>query len=328
MPFKNTQKYIKTCIESILIQSHRNFELLAVDDHSSDDSYKIISEFAKLDPRIKVFKNPSKGILPGLDYVYSQKSGSYITRMDSDDIMPQNKLTELKNILDSSKVPTVATGLVQYFCDENKIGLGFVRYQNWLNEISKKSSHYQDIYTECPVASPCWMMYSKDYDSIGAYQIKTYPEDYDLFYRWYQAKFEIKASQKILHLWRDHQTRASRNDPNYLDQCFFTIKIKYFKKFHYKRERPLVVWGAGPKGKKLIKELQKQNLQPQWICENPKKVGQTIYDIQLKDINFILSLTKPIILLAVSQKNSLNLMYKQLENFHLKANEDFFNFVI
>jgi glycosyltransferase involved in cell wall biosynthesis len=328
MPFKNTAKYLKVCIESIINQSHSNFELLAVDDHSTDNSLELVRSFAAIDPRIQVFTNPGHGILQGLDFIYSKCTGNYITRMDSDDLMPPNKLQELKSILDESSCKTVATGFVEYFCDEHEVYDGFIRYQNWLNLLSKESQHYQDIYTECPVASPCWMMYKSAYDSIGAYNTHNYPEDYDLFYRWYEAGFQIKASNQVLHLWRDHIARASRTDPNYLDQCFFSIKLKYFKKLHYKKNLPLVVWGAGPKGKKLIKELQKQGFSPHWICENQKKVGQNIYGIQLQDIKYLKALTNPMVLLAVSQKNSLQSIYQTLNSYKLEINKDFFNFVI
>ncbi|MCJ8347334.1 glycosyltransferase [bacterium] len=328
MPFQNTEKYLEECIESILAQSYENFELLAVDDHSLDNSYQIVSDFAIKDPRVKVFKNPERGILTGLRYLYSQKTGHYITRMDSDDIMPKNKLLELKQILDQSQSPTVATGFVKYFCQENQITPGFVRYEKWLNQMSKNSSHYDNIYTECPVASPCWMMFCDDYEKIGDYKVQTYPEDYDLFYRWYEAGFKIQASQNILHLWRDHQSRASRNDPNYLDQCFFPLKVKYLQKFQDLKNSDLVVWGAGPKGKKLVKELQKQGFQPQWVCQNPKKIGQNIYDIELRSIDYLSELKKPIVLLAVSQQNALFEIHQQLDQLQLKSNKDFFNFII
>ncbi|MCO4783023.1 MAG: glycosyltransferase family 2 protein [Candidatus Cloacimonetes bacterium] len=328
MPFKNTSQYLRACIESITNQNHINFELLAVDDHSTDNSFDLVASYAAKDSRVKVFKNPGRGILQGLDYIYSKCTGNFITRMDSDDLMPANKLFELKSILESSTEKTVATGLVKYFCDEHDVFDGFTRYQNWLNDLSKTSTHYQDIYTECPVASPCWMMYKADYDSIGAYSVHHYPEDYDLFYRWYEAGFKIKASHQILHLWRDHSTRASRTDPNYLDQCFFKIKLNYFKKLHYCDQSPLVVWGAGPKGKKLVKELQSQGFSLRWICDNPKKIGQNIYGIQLENIEVLSEINKPTILLAVSQKHSKTGINNTLDRYNLEINKDFFNFVI
>lgn len=319
---------MKACIESIINQTHSNFELLAVDDHSTDNSYDIVSKFAETDSRIQVFKNPGNGILQGLQFIYSKCSGHYITRMDSDDLMPKIKLEELKSIIDNSSHKTVATGHVKYFCDEHEVYDGFIRYQNWLNDLSNHSTHFENIYTECPVASPCWMMLKAEYDAIGGYDIHTYPEDYDLFYRWYEAGYAINASKKILHLWRDHSTRASRTDPNYLDQCFFHIKLKYFKKLHYRADNSIVVWGAGPKGKKLIRELQSQGFSPRWICDNPNKIGQDIYGIKLENISVLTQFKDPVILLAVSQKNSLESIYQTLFSYKLKINKNFFNFVI
>ena len=86
-PFKNTAHYLSECVYSILNQSYTHWELLIVDDGSSDNSYDIVNAFAEKDNRIKLFKNQGSGIIDALQLAFNNSRGNYITRMDSDDIM-------------------------------------------------------------------------------------------------------------------------------------------------------------------------------------------------------------------------------------------------
>ena len=111
-PFKNTAKYLNDCLNSIINQTHTNWELLIVDDTSTDNSYNIVLEFSKKDTRIKLFKNNGSGIIDALKTAYNNSNGEFITRMDSDDIMPTNKLEIMAKSLIEKGKGHVALGLV------------------------------------------------------------------------------------------------------------------------------------------------------------------------------------------------------------------------
>ena len=96
IPFKNTAKYLEDCLESILKQTLTSWEVLIVDDKSTDSSRGIVETYAKNDSRIKLFNNTGQGIIDALRTAYINASGAFITRMDSDDIMVENKLMNLK----------------------------------------------------------------------------------------------------------------------------------------------------------------------------------------------------------------------------------------
>jgi len=87
IPFKNTAHFLPECLDSILQQSYSDWEIVAIDDHSTDASNKLLHSYAGRDPRIKVFKNDGTGIIPALQKAYALSKGEFITRMDSDDIM-------------------------------------------------------------------------------------------------------------------------------------------------------------------------------------------------------------------------------------------------
>ena len=87
VPFKNTADYLEDCLESILKQTLTNWELLIVDDGSTDESQKLVQKYANKDSRIQLFKNDGNGIIEALRTAYRHAKGTYVTRMDSDDIM-------------------------------------------------------------------------------------------------------------------------------------------------------------------------------------------------------------------------------------------------
>ena len=79
MPVKNTENYLEECLNSILIQNEQNWELIVVDDFSTDKSWQILNDFAKKDARIKVFKNKNSGIIGALQLALMKSSGEMIT---------------------------------------------------------------------------------------------------------------------------------------------------------------------------------------------------------------------------------------------------------
>jgi glycosyltransferase involved in cell wall biosynthesis len=115
MPVKNAMPYLKTCIDSILQQNYAHWEIIAVNDSSTDESATVLQEFANQDARISVYENSGNGIIDALKLAYSKSSGTFITRMDADDLMTFDKLTILANQLMQFGPGHLAIGQVKYF---------------------------------------------------------------------------------------------------------------------------------------------------------------------------------------------------------------------
>ena len=303
MPVRNAAVYLPECIESIIAQSHSDWELIAVDDHSADGSYAILKNYAGSEKRIRVIKNQGRGITPALISGYNLARGSYVSRMDADDKMPIDKLLTLKNALDLDGQGHVATGLVLYFADY-PLGDGFKNYELWLNSLTRRNNNLTEIYKECPIASPNWLMYRTDFDKCGAFHSDSYPEDYDLVFRMRAAGMQVTGVPQLTHKWRDSKNRASRTDDNYADNRFSTMKVKYFLQQDYSAEETLVLWGAGPKGKALAKELTNNDINFSWISNNTKKIGHNIYGTVVAPISNLRQLGNCQIIIAVSQQGA------------------------
>jgi len=115
-PMYNNGKYKKHCIKaikSVLQQTHSNWEMIIIDDHSTDGTYEYVTNYVnKLNTnKIKIIRNSvNKGCYVSLNEGIINSSGDYITRLDSDDSFVKNKLELQVNLLDKNK------HIVSVFC--------------------------------------------------------------------------------------------------------------------------------------------------------------------------------------------------------------------
>jgi len=98
MPVFNCETFLGEALESILRQSYSNFEVIVVDDCSTDGTRFILESYQEKDTRIKVFRNRRNlGVGASLNRAISQASGTYLARADADDVMdPARIVTELE----------------------------------------------------------------------------------------------------------------------------------------------------------------------------------------------------------------------------------------
>ncbi|PTY05449.1 hypothetical protein DB347_13795 [Opitutaceae bacterium EW11] len=91
MPVYNAERYLREAVDSILAQSLRDFELIAVDDGSKDRSKTVLDDYASRDPRVRVISRPNTGIVGALNDGLDAARGELIARMDSDDWVTPNR---------------------------------------------------------------------------------------------------------------------------------------------------------------------------------------------------------------------------------------------
>ena len=134
LPFKNEEVFLAECIDSILNQTFPNWELILVDDNSTDKSPEIAEHYSLLDNRIRVFNNPKSGVITALQHGFNQSTGNLISRMDGDDIKTTDNLEQLYHAVSPG---TLAVGQVQYFRSDG-LGAGYTQYQDWINRCTQE----------------------------------------------------------------------------------------------------------------------------------------------------------------------------------------------
>lgn len=121
VPVYNCEKYISNCINSILEQSFKDFELILVDDGSSDRSFEICESFAKKDNRVRAIHQPNSGVSRARNRGLDEAKGEYIGFVDGDDCVDKEMYKRLyKNLADNNADISIC-GIVNYFLKKNGI---------------------------------------------------------------------------------------------------------------------------------------------------------------------------------------------------------------
>lgn len=103
MPVYNSEKYVSEAIESVCHQNYKNWELLIVNDGSTDLSAEIIERYAKKDSRITVFHKRNEGVSNARNFALGKISGDYVTFIDSDDVYHMDRLEKMVQVFEKHR---------------------------------------------------------------------------------------------------------------------------------------------------------------------------------------------------------------------------------
>ena len=300
LPYKNTAPFFDECLQSIVSQSYKNFELILVNDNSTDQSKSIAEKFQINDDRLILIENKGSGIIDALITGSKIAKGQFITRMDSDDVMRKDKLELMRKTLINLGPNHVCVGGVSYFATNKELENGYIKYAQWINNLTFNENNYSQIFKECTIPSPCWMIFHSDFLKINRFDDLNYPEDYDFAFKLWKNNIQPIGVKEKIHFWRDHPYRTSRTNSTYDFKNFNQIKIKYLLENELKEDERLIIWGAGKKGKKLVNELLKKTIELDWITENSNKIEQNIYGLILKEIGLLNQKHKKLVIISIS----------------------------
>ena len=203
IPVYNGAKYIYEAIDSILCQTYTDFEVVIIDDASTDNTLNIINEF-KYNKIILKMNDSNIGQAESENIGLNIASGEYIARLDQDDMMVNNRLEKQVQFLDNHE--EVAAVGSQYWCI-NSIGKT-IRRLRW--PIGLENNLFSVISGHVPVGDPGVMYRNEVVQNIRGYnQIYEPAEDYDLWLRLYLNGYECDNLDEYLTLYRSHSEQTS-----------------------------------------------------------------------------------------------------------------------
>ncbi|MBR5904527.1 MAG: glycosyltransferase [Alphaproteobacteria bacterium] len=195
MPAYNSEKTVAESIESILNQTFKDFEFIIINDGSTDNTAKIVKEYAKKDKRIKFIDNKkNQGLVPVLNQGLDLCSCEYIARMDSDDISLPKRFEKQIKYMDAHPECGVLGTWFQFFGNSKSI----IQHPKFIKILNVLDGQF--------VGHPTVMMRKSVMDKYGFYYDANYKhaEDFEL---WSRMVFvtEIHNLQEILlkYRWAD-----------------------------------------------------------------------------------------------------------------------------
>lgn len=150
VPVYNVEKYLKKCVQSVLDQDFKDFELILVDDGSTDNSGSICDDYALKDSRIRVIHKKNGGLSDARNKGTDCAKGKYITYVDSDDYISKEYLKTLNNLVEKYSADIAITG-IKTFTDGNE------------PKINNRNIYCEKVYSGIDALKN--MLYQKDMDT-------------------------------------------------------------------------------------------------------------------------------------------------------------------
>lgn len=213
IPFYNSEKYIRSCIDSVLIQTYPDFELILVDDGSEDSSADICEMLCKRDNRITLIKQIHKGVSAARNLGIETSNGKYLFFLDSDDMIHPQLLEALYHLQESEQT-VISTG--KLYCLKEKEFPGTV---DWKKEDSniQKSLYLENKEVIDHIKKPviCGirgkMILRKAIKSIRFYETLGYSEDILFLYQLLLSGADMSVLCCNWYCYRIRESSLSRD---------------------------------------------------------------------------------------------------------------------
>lgn len=198
MPCYNQAKYIGEAIDSVLNQTFTDWELILVDDGSTDDSYSIINEYVNRDRRIVCFRQANGGPSKARNQGAKNAFGKYLLFFDSDDKLASTYIEHGVQYLEANEKCAVFYPRVKYFGSRNDEEL--LRYTSYKDLLCKSSILCTSIIRK------------KDFDRIEGFDETMIGfEDWEMFIRLLYHNDVVHQSSDILFFYRMHREEGGVN---------------------------------------------------------------------------------------------------------------------
>ncbi|SDR24179.1 Glycosyltransferase involved in cell wall bisynthesis [Paraburkholderia fungorum] len=217
IPAYNAARYVEEAVRAMLVQSWSDFELLILDDGSTDDTWHIVQKLAQEDGRIRAVRNESNcGIVAALNRGMSLAAGRYIARMDADDYSPPHRLARQVAYFEAHEDVVVVGSNARYFGDKT----GALKLPQSASAVRTRLLFDNPIVHSSVLMRKTWLI-----ERGIRYRAKAvHSEDYDL---WVQV---VEAGGKIINLpdellhYRVHSMSITRSKQEELEKTSGEIR--------------------------------------------------------------------------------------------------------
>jgi glycosyltransferase involved in cell wall biosynthesis len=328
MPCYNASATLAEALDSLTAQTHPDFEIVAVDDGSTDPTPALLARAAEHDRRLRVIRQDHAGIVAALQTGLADCRAPLVARMDADDRCTPDRLAKQAAFLDAHPDVDAAGCLVQPFPPE-AVREGFAIYLDWLNALVTHAEIVREIFVESPLPHPSVVFRKESVLAAGGYQDHGWPEDYDLWLRMAVAGMRFGKVPEVLVEWREGPGRLTRVNERYSLENFLRAKARYLALGPLRDRDAVVIWGAGMMGRRLSKHLIRAEVPvTAFVDIDPKKIGRTRRGrpvIPPEALSGELAAHQnPIVLAAVGARGARELIRARLGGFGLVEGSDWY----
>jgi glycosyltransferase involved in cell wall biosynthesis len=285
MPCRDCADTVGQALDSILGQTLREIEVVAVDDGSEDETGAVLDDYARRDPRLRVVHADHGGVAVAANTAMELARGRYVARMDADDRMLPERLAAQARLLDD-RPDLGLVGCRIRFGGSRRRCAGYARYVDWTNTLQTHAAISLNRFVEFPVPNPSIMFRRECLEAHGPYRDGDFPEDYELLLRWLEAGVRMAKVDAELMIWNDPPTRLSRTHPRYRVDAFYQVKARYLSRWlaRHNPHHPVVhVLGSGRTTRKRADMLREHGVRfAAYYDVDPRKIGNVVGGIEVR----------------------------------------------
>lgn len=275
LPCRDAAATLPAAIASLEAQTWTDWEVVAVNDGSLDETGGVLDDWAARNPAVRVLHTAPRGIVAALEAARHAARGDLLARMDADDVAHAERIERQVALLDARADLAACGTRIRYF-PRAAVRDGARRYETWINGLCSPEDLERELFVECPLPHPTLLVRRAVLERVGGWRDPGWPEDYDLILRLWAGGHRMAKVDRVLLEWRESPDRLSRVDRRYGEDAFRRCKIHYIGRRI--AGRGVVVWGAGPVGKAFARALQAAGHRVvAFVDLDPRKIGQAIH---------------------------------------------------
>lgn len=280
LPVFNAAATIARAVESLRVQTWADWELVVVDDGSTDGTREILRALAQVEKRMQVIECEHAGVVHAANAAMAAAQGELVARMDADDVAHPERLAEQVAFLGRAENRDVGVvGCLVEFGGDRSVSAGYALHVDWVNSLVTPETIALGRFVEQPVVNPSVMFRRDLLARHGGYRDGEFPEDYELWLRWLDAGVQIAKVPRVLLTWHDAPNRLTRTDARYAPEAFFRVKAEWIARelARIAGGREVWVWGAGRHTRKRAAHLEDQGVTiAGYVDVDVKKTGRGI----------------------------------------------------
>lgn len=241
IPVYNTEAYLKDCLDSVQAQTYDNFEIILVDDGSTDGSGALCDQYAAEDTRVRVFHTENRGVAAARNFAIDRAKGEYIAFADSDDYVAEDYLEYLYELLTRFDADIACTGIEDVYVERRSaVKTVMLTFAGDKAAAAERPLTVQEAlavicYGVEMGASPCGKLYRKGVFSKVRYPEGRIYEDMATTYKLFVQCDRIAFSDRriYLHIYRQESTLNSPLNERKLYGFTAAEELLEFIKTHY-----------------------------------------------------------------------------------------------
>lgn len=219
LPTYNGERYLKQAIDSILAQTYTDWELILVNDCSTDATADIAEQYARRDARIQIIHNTSNQKLPAsLNIGFAAAKGAYFTWTSDDNLYLPDAIAVMAECLDEHEEVSMVRAAMEFIDAQDEM-------------IGQSETYTDEKMYAFNCLGACFLYRREVRDKIGEYDVDTYcAEDYDYWLRVLREFGSIMPIDRVLYRYRRHGESLSETKRQQVGDQLTKLRVRYIDK--------------------------------------------------------------------------------------------------